>query len=115
MEQKVTEDTAYNAEMVKYARKTKSIHWQYEEEWRYWFSLTKSEKSEKSADPRKVFFTPFNDDLVLKEVVFGHRSELRQEKIKEILESSEGIKFTTARPSFREFAMVPQNRKDMQK
>ena len=108
LDSKVEDDHTYKDEMVHYASKTKSQHWQYENEWRYWFSLSPSEIKQKAADPNKLFFADFGDDLVLKDVILGHRSKLSSNCLKELLKSTDKVKFTTARPSFREFKMVSQ-------
>lgn len=115
MDFQVRTDTAYNLKMVDFARKTKSKHWEYEEEWRFWYSLTDSEKLEKNLTPKGAIFTKFNKDLILKEVIFGHRSKLSTKEVQRQLITSDEIEFTTARPSFRAFKMVPQLRKKLQK
>ncbi|MCJ7872645.1 DUF2971 domain-containing protein [Phaeobacter sp. J2-8] len=101
-------DTKYKDQLVNFARMTKSNHWSYEEEWRYWFSLSQTEKELKLTKPNEVFFANFDANLVLREVIFGARSTHTTESFKTLLRETDDVKFTTARPSFRRFAMVTQ-------
>jgi len=115
MDEKVLNDTVYNQKMHDIAKKTKGIHWQYEQEWRYWFSLDENEQQSKLDDPSTIFFADFDDNLVLREVILGAKSKYSSKDIGNLLEPSDNVKFTTARPSFRNFAMVPQKLKSKQK
>lgn len=115
IDERVLTDAAYNDDMVKIARKTKSSHWSYEEEWRYWFSLSDGEKDLKRVKPDEKFFADFDAHLVLKEVIFGARSAHTTESFKTFLSQADNVKFTTARPSFRRFAMVPQRHASLKK
>lgn len=113
MDTRVLTDDAYNARMVDIARKTKSSHWSYEEEWRYWFSLSVEEKKMKQENPEEPIFVKFDSSLVLREVIFGAESIHTTESFKELLYPEDNVEFTTARPSFRRFAMVPQRHPDL--
>ena len=115
MDERVLCDSIYNKEAIDFARKAKSIHWEYEKEWRIWSSLTTSEQQEKRDSPSKLFFMNFDENLVLKEVIFGHRTELSTCEVQRLMVPSDQVKFTTARPSFRKFGMVPQRRVKYQK
>lgn len=115
MDNRVHTDDEYNLKMVDIARKTKSRHWSYEEEWRYWFSLTDIEKEQKNANPEQLFFANFDVNLVLREVIIGAKSSHTAEGFKEFLHPTDDVKFTTARPSFRRFMMVPQQNEKYQK
>lgn len=108
MDARVLTDAAYNERMVNIARKTKSSHWSYEQEWRYWFLLSGDEKKMKQEKPRELFFAEFGSNLVLREVIFGAKSIHTTERFKALLYPEDNVEFTTARPSFRRFAMVPQ-------
>lgn len=112
---RILTDAAYNEEMVNIARKTKSSHWSYEEEWRYWFSLSDKEKELKLAKPDELVFADFDASLVLREVIFGTKSAHTTESFKTFLREADNVKFTTARPSFRRFAMVPQRHISLKK
>ncbi|WP_139196339.1 hypothetical protein [Salinihabitans flavidus] len=101
--------------MVEIARKTKSSHWSYEEEWRYWFPLSDKEKGLKLAKPDELFFADFDANLVLREVIFGAKSAHTTENFKTFLRQADSVKFTTARPSFRRFAMVQQRLASLKK
>ncbi len=112
---RVINDEIYNQEALEYAKKTKSVHWEYEDEWRVWASLDEDERRRKCSGETKVFFLPFSPNLSLKEVIFGHRTCLSTAKdVRSALEGLD-VRFKTARPSFREFAMVKQELKRLQK
>lgn len=115
MDSRVLTDFNYNKGKIETAKRTKSHHWQYEQEWRCWFSLDDEETKQKHNDPETLFYADFDDNLVLKEVIFGVRSRLTTEKFRSVLEPQEDLKFTTARPSFRDFKMVKQELKKLQK
>ncbi|UWP98148.1 DUF2971 domain-containing protein [Aliiroseovarius crassostreae] len=108
IDKRILTDVAYNEKMTKIARKTKSSHWSYEEEWRCWFSLSDEEKKLKQAKPDERIFVKFGPNLVLREVIFGVNSTHTTESFKALLHTEDNVEFTTARPSFRRFAMVPQ-------
>lgn len=101
-------DIGYLKSMITFASKTKSSHWSYEKEWRCWFSLSDAEKKLKKAKPDKPFYAGFGENLVLREVIFGVKSTHTSESFKALLRPEDNVEFTTARPSFRRFAMVPQ-------
>lgn len=115
MDERVLTDTEYNQNMQDIAKRTKSIHWEYEQEWRYWVSLDDTEKQKKLDNPSTIFFADFDNKLVLREVILGARSECSTKNIRDLLKPSDDVEFITARPSFRSFAMVPQNLKSKQK
>ena len=108
MNARVLSDINYNEQMVNIARKTKSAHWSYEQEWRYWFSLSDEEMKLKKEFPENLFFVNFDSTLVLREVIIGYKSVHTTESLKALLHPGDNVNFTTARPSFRRFAMVPQ-------
>lgn len=115
MDGRVFEDQSYIDKMLEKAKKTKSIHWRYEDEWRCWSSLSCAEKKQKRADPDRIFFNPFDEKLVLKEVIFGARSQLSTCRVQHILNPLDNVEFSTARPSFRAFKMVRQQLEEYQK
>lgn len=53
---RVLNDEIYNQEALEYAKKTKSVHWEYEDEWRVWASLDEDERRRKCSGETKVFF-----------------------------------------------------------
>ena len=115
MDSRVLEDEQYKNEMVAYAAKTKSRHWKYEDEWRVWSDLNKQERKQRDTKPDGLIFEKFGVKLVLREVIFGKRSELSTESVQSHLFQSDEVDFTTARPSFRHFGMVRQENEDYQK
>ncbi len=115
MNESVLTDTEYNKKMQEIAKSTKSVHWEYEQEWRYWFSLDETEKQAKLDNPSTLFFAKFDRDLVLREVILGAKSTNSSKGLQNLLKPTDNVKFTTARPSFRKFAMVQQQLKSKQK
>lgn len=115
IDDRVLNETAYNKKMVSIAQRTKSSHWAYEEEWRYWFSLSECEKRQRLADPDQLFFADFDANLVLREVIFGARSNYTRECFEALLQGTDNVEFITARPSCREFAMVSQRNEKLKK
>ncbi len=115
MDSRVFTDEAYRQKMREIASKTKSKHWKYEKEWRYWFSLIGNGPEQKRADPNLLFYNSFDEKLVLKEVIFGARSRLSTCRVQHVLSPSEDVEFSTARPSFRAFKMVRQRNEKHQK
>lgn len=115
LDNRATLDEQYNQEALEYAKKTKSVHWQYEDEWRVWVSLDEDERRRKCSGETKMFFLPFSPNLSLKEVIFGDRTGTSTaEDVRRALEGLD-VTFKTARPSFRRFAMVEQKDKTRQK
>lgn len=106
--EKLHKDPNLLDETLSYAQRTKSKHWEYEEEWRMFCMLNHVEQADKEIEPDKLFFLNFSDRLTLREVIFGHRSTLTTSLLKELLKPTDRVTFNTARPSFRKFAMVPQ-------
>ena len=115
LDQRVLTDKEYNREMVNFAKSTKSNHWAYEQEWRCWFSLNDQERRAKSQNSDELFFADFCNDLILREVIFGCRSKLSTTQIKPHVRPSDNVKFSTVRPSFRNFEMVEQKSSVRQK
>ncbi|TMV11779.1 DUF2971 domain-containing protein [Arenibacterium halophilum] len=115
MDARILTDETYNREMVKIASETKSNHWSYEKEWRFWFSLSGAERDLKNANSNQLIFADFDENLALKEVIFGVKSSHTTDGFKALLDQPDEVKFTTARPSFRRFEMVPQLRPSLQK
>lgn len=112
--EKLKTDTNYRQRMFDYATRTKSAHWKYEREWRIFCKLDDTAQAKKIANPKDPFFSDFNERLVLKEIVFGHRSSLTTEDLKPLLRPADNVTFLTARPSFRRFKMVPQRMPELQ-
>lgn len=115
MDDRVLKDRVYNRKVLEIAKTTKSEHWMYEDEWRCWASLSDEERKQKRADPDRMFFNPFDEKLVLKEVIFGAKSRLSTCRVQKILSPLDDVEFSTARPSFRAFKMVRQRLEEYQK
>ena len=85
--------------------KTKFKHWEYEEEYRLLFDLTRA-RSESPSDSN--FLQPFAENLALKEVVLGCRYESSGKSLLESTLTELGIIIKTARPAFCTFTMTEQ-------
>jgi hypothetical protein len=105
-ERAISEDHV-NKLIVEYASKTKSIHWQYENEWRIYADLKYDEKSLKKRG-EKLFFVPFSERLVLKEVIIGARSAIRSDEVAASLGDYTGVTIRTAQPSLRKYEIGEQ-------
>lgn len=115
MDSRVLTDGEYNLRMTDIAQRTKSSHWEYEAEWRVWCDLLSDEVDRRKKKPPELCFLNFDGGLILREVLFGYRSGLSSKELSEHLEGSDDLRFTTVRPSFREFKMVPQRNVRYQK
>lgn len=115
MDSRVLTDKEYSRRMTDIAQKTKSGHWEYEAEWRVWCDLTPAETHQRKKKPPELCFLNFGGGLILREVLFGYRSGLSSAELKQHLEGTDDVKFTTVRPSFREFKMVQQKNPRYQK
>lgn len=98
-----------------YALQTKSSIWNYEDVWRMHIKLDEQEALAKESKTQEVFFEKFSDSLKLEKIVIGVKSDLTSDYIKSVLVPSDNIEIITARPSFREYAMVPQQKRSLQK
>jgi hypothetical protein len=115
LDDRVLTDDAYNRKMTNIAQKTKSKHWEYEAEWRLWCNLSQEEISRRRKKKSALCYLDFDNGPVLREVRFGYRSGLSSSDLKKHLTGSDDVTFTTVRPSFREFKMVPQQNLRYQK
>ncbi len=105
---------AVNKETSAFASRTKSNHWQYENEWRFYVSLSRNETNRRTSG-EELFFLDFGEELRLREVIIGARSKISSESIRSALKQTDSVAITTARPAFEEFKMVPQKLKSLQK
>ena len=115
MDSRVLSDSEYNRRMTDIAQRTKSAHWEYEAEWRVWCDLSPGEARRRKMKPPELCYLDFDGGPILREVLFGYRSGLSSSGLKQHLTGSDEVKFTTVRPSFREFKMVPQRNPRYQK
>lgn len=102
LRQHVETDRKYRDEMMDYAKRTKSVHWAYENEWRVWCDLNRSQISEKRSG--KFCYESFGEDLELKEIIVGHNSKFAKDPKK--LKDVSVDRLINVRPSFRKFKMV---------
>ena len=99
---------------ISYAQRTKSKHWEYENEWRAFIKLTE-EETELKARGANLFFCPFGEELRLKEIIIGQNSQLTSEQFRSALGDYEGVEIKTARASFRDFKIVEQKNSEFKK
>lgn len=77
---------------------TKFSHWSYEEESRMFVDLGESEEG--------LHYKNFSDDLALKQVIIGFRSDATKRKIVESYGSEKEIEIFKARAAFKSFKIV---------
>ncbi len=105
------DDPGMLEEAFTYAQRTKSCHWHYENEWRMFIGLNEARKSKKENK-----FAKFSDcNLEICEIIIGQKSNLKSSQFRNVLAEPEKVKIQTARASFRDYKMVPQERESMQK
>jgi hypothetical protein len=79
---------------------TKYDHWSYEQEVRMFGEL-------KVSDSSGLFFQPFSEDMVLKEVIVGFASTITRRDVEAALGELIGaVECYKVRPAFKEFKMV---------
>jgi hypothetical protein len=97
-----------------YALQTKSTHWEYEKEWRMLVELSALEVRRKK-EGQPLFFKQFGDNLVLKEIIIGAKSDKTSSDFHKVLAGHQTVSIKTARASFRGFEIVEQNNSKLQK
>lgn len=90
---------------------TKSLHWQYEKEWRLFFN-TKHVNSNYLND--EIAFQPFCKEIELREIILGCRYTSKSKATLEAKLNKEGISIKIARPAFESFKMVTQLSSNLQ-
>jgi hypothetical protein len=96
--------------LVEKALRTKFSYWEYEGERRILVPLGKPE----NIDGRNLYFHDFNEDLSLREVVIGARSDATSSQIRRAF-GSHHLRVVTARLAFNSFAIVKQNNVKLKK
>jgi len=85
--------------------RTKSRHWQYEEELRVFVDLSQATKEQ------GLFFRPFDEDMRLAEVILGPQSGLSLIAIRNLTNATNcGAVVFRARLAFRSFQVVPDGK-----
>ncbi|GHF31412.1 hypothetical protein GCM10017044_28720 [Kordiimonas sediminis] len=80
---------------------TKYSHWSYEREWRAFVNLDQRLQGEKH------YFTDFEDNMVLKEVIVGCKSKVTRNQLDDVLgDLKSGVKTFKVRPAFKQFKIV---------
>ncbi|CUJ90092.1 hypothetical protein RUE5091_00981 [Ruegeria denitrificans] len=113
-DRRALENDAELKTLLDFSQKTKSKHWQYENEWRGYVELTCHQKKLK-ARGANLFFESFNDGLRLREIIIGARSHLTASQFQKALNGYDGVEISTARASFRDFKIVKQRSQKLQK
>ncbi len=80
---------------------TKFEHWHYEEEYRLFISL------DPTTEENGLYFSDFSNELQLKKVIVGGRSEITRSKLNGALgKLADQVEVFTARPAFKTFSVV---------
>jgi hypothetical protein len=91
---------AWDQKAMKKLLSTKFEHWKYEDELRVFISI-----DEKDVDG--LFFVPFSENLIPKEVVLGVRCEVAETCIHELARDlMQPVEIIKARLDFRSFSVV---------
>ena len=106
-------DQSVNDVEVDYASRTKSAHWEYEDEWRQYVSLSDDEVRVRRNGEN--VFLPFSNQLRLCEVLIGARSKISSSQVEAALPSADGITIRTMRASFRDYRIVEQQSASLKK
>lgn len=85
--------------------RTKSRHWQYEEELRVFVDLTQAKREQ------GLYFCPFGEDMGLAEVILGPQSGLSLTAIRRLTDATNpGAVVFRARLAFKSFEVVPDGK-----
>ena len=85
---------------------TKFIHWHYEEEVRLLVEFSSV------TPPNDIIFHAFSEEMILKEVIVGPRSELRVKDVRELV-TDNGVDVFQSRLAFKSFSVVRQKNRTM--
>ena len=85
----------------------KFSHWKYEQEYRAVVTLSDCQKD----DGR--YFVPFSDELALRQVIVGAKSDTCRKETESAVGGIRDVEMFKARPAFRTFRIVRQQRKDL--
>src|SRR3954449_3521111 len=82
---------------------TKYLHWQYEQEMRVFTNLQERDRE------TGLYFAGFSEHLELREVIVGHRSDLRRDELRDAIgDLTTRVKVHKARLAFNTFTVVRQ-------
>jgi len=98
-----------DAEKIELFRKsvsTKYLHWKYEKEYRVFVELNTPDNG--------LFFKEFDDDIVLKELIIGPKSDLSSDEVHNAF-GADPLEITTSRLAFNTYSVVKQKHKSRQK
>ncbi|MCB4455125.1 DUF2971 domain-containing protein [Leisingera sp. McT4-56] len=105
-------ERSFNGDTFGFIKKsiaTKFIHWEYENEVRLVVDLGKPDQE------NGLFFKKFDDELILREVIIGAKSEVSSLDIRNAFGANTPLETTTARLAFQDFRVVRQHAKRLQK
>lgn len=85
--------------------KTKFISWKYEEEFRLFYRLSDLKKE------NALYFQEFDDNLILKEVIAGCKSQTSDEDFLKLLEGYSDITAMKSRMAFKSYKIVRNKEK----
>ena len=108
VEKRIPFPTSMDEAFVMRLLKTKYKHWIYEKEYRAFLPLEEAEG--------RFYFTDFNDNLVLEQVIVGINSKIPRSRIADVLGArASNVETFKARPGFSKFEIVKQNRESLWK
>lgn len=93
-----------NIEVAHWLLFTKYSGWQYEQEARIFTQLEERDPS------TGLYFAPFNEHLILREVIVGPLSTVTQNDLESVLGPTTGVTFTKSRLAFNSFQVVTDQR-----
>lgn len=94
-------DGVINLSMMERILTTKFRHWQYEKEYRLFIGLDKDEEE------NGLYFQNFSEQIKLRQIIVGSRSDISRADIKTALGDLENeVEIFKARPAFRTYRIV---------
>ena len=85
----------------------KFSQWKYEKEHRAVIALRDCQKDD------DLYFVLFSDELVLKQIIVGSECKIQRKEIESAVREIQDVEMFKARPAFRTFRIVKQQRKDL--
>jgi len=103
---KLTDKTPITDKLKQQLLSTKFSHWRYEEELRVFVPL--ADKSKVRAEANNLRFYPFNDDLVLREVILGRQCSVPLDAVRKLVDATfRNVTTIKARLAVGSFSVVP--------
>lgn len=102
VKKRLSTDFFHNSDRQEKLLTTKFSHWSYEQEQRVIINL-----NQRIPDSNGLYFEEFSESIVLKEVIIGCESSIKQKDIAELCKSNNHrVRIFNSRAAFREFKIV---------